>query len=198
MMTREEILPIEEYCAEHRISHKKRMGKLGISFRNFYKAKHKYRKADEQDTHPGQFSQCHAHHMTFISLDSIQNSHLLPVDPLFTSSVSSHLPKCAFYTSHWHVAMLEGNLKCPSGTSVSSIQAISVHNLFNFYLFFFSWHKSGAVTLWLSRGARFDRHARHIRLPLCHPSRTHHRQVPVPAHHSWPYFSLTRVLHQDR
>jgi len=55
MMTRKEFFSIEEYCAEHRISHKKRMEKLGIPFRNFYKAKHKYRKADEQDTHPGQF-----------------------------------------------------------------------------------------------------------------------------------------------
>ena len=57
MMTREEILSIEEYCAEHKISHKKRLEELGIPFWNFYKAKRKYRKEDEQDTHPGQFIQ---------------------------------------------------------------------------------------------------------------------------------------------
>ena len=43
MMTREEILSIEEYCAEHKISHKKRLEELGIPFWNFYKAKQKYR-----------------------------------------------------------------------------------------------------------------------------------------------------------
>ena len=36
MMTREEILSIEEYCAEHKISHKKRLEELGIPFWNFY------------------------------------------------------------------------------------------------------------------------------------------------------------------
>jgi len=57
MMTREEILSIEEYCAEHKISHKKRLEELGIPFWNFYKAKQKYRRADEQDAQPGQFIQ---------------------------------------------------------------------------------------------------------------------------------------------
>ena len=57
MMTREEILSIEEYCAEHKISHKKRLEELGIPFWNFYKAKQRYRRADEQDTQPGQFVQ---------------------------------------------------------------------------------------------------------------------------------------------
>ena len=57
MMTREEILSIEEYCAEHKISHKKRLEELGIPFWNFYKAKQKYRRADEQDVQPGQFVQ---------------------------------------------------------------------------------------------------------------------------------------------
>ena len=32
MMTREEILSIEEYCAEHKISLKKRLEELGIPF----------------------------------------------------------------------------------------------------------------------------------------------------------------------
>ena len=57
MMTREEVLSIEEYCAEHKISHKKRLEELGIPFWNFYKAKQKYRKEDEQDAQPGQFVQ---------------------------------------------------------------------------------------------------------------------------------------------
>ena len=43
MMTREEVLSIEEYCAEHKISHKKRLEELGIPFWSFYKAKQKYR-----------------------------------------------------------------------------------------------------------------------------------------------------------
>ena len=55
MMTREEVLSIEEYCAEHKISHKKRLEELEIPFWNFYKAKQKYRKEDEQDAQLGQF-----------------------------------------------------------------------------------------------------------------------------------------------
>ena len=39
-MTREEVLSIEEYCAEHKISHKKRLEELGTPFWNFYKAKY--------------------------------------------------------------------------------------------------------------------------------------------------------------
>ena len=57
MMTREEILSIEEYCAEHKISHKKRLEELGIPFWSFYKAKQKYRKEDGQNAQPGQFVQ---------------------------------------------------------------------------------------------------------------------------------------------
>ena len=56
-MPREEILSIEEYCTEHKISHKKRLEELGIPFWSFYKAKQKYRKEDEQDAQPGQFVQ---------------------------------------------------------------------------------------------------------------------------------------------
>ena len=57
MMTREEVLSIEDYCAEHKISHKKRLEELEIPFWNFYKAKQKYRKEEEQDARPGQFIQ---------------------------------------------------------------------------------------------------------------------------------------------
>ena len=57
MMTREEVLSIEDYCAEHKISHKKRLEDLGIPFWNFYKAKQKYRREDEQEAQPGQFVQ---------------------------------------------------------------------------------------------------------------------------------------------
>ena len=38
-MKREEILSIEEYCAEHKVSHKKRLEELDIPFWHFYKAK---------------------------------------------------------------------------------------------------------------------------------------------------------------
>ena len=55
MMTREEILSIEEYCAEHKISHKKRLEELGIPFWSFYKAKQKYRRANEQDAQPATY-----------------------------------------------------------------------------------------------------------------------------------------------
>ena len=35
-MTREEILSIEEYCAEHKVSHRKRLEELNIPFWHFY------------------------------------------------------------------------------------------------------------------------------------------------------------------
>ena len=57
MMTREEILSIEEYCLEHKVSHKKRLEELEIPFWHFYKAKKKYRKDDEQGSQSGEFIQ---------------------------------------------------------------------------------------------------------------------------------------------
>ena len=57
MMTREEILSIEEYCAEHKVSHRKRLEELNIPFWHFYKAKKKYRKDDEQGSQSGEFIQ---------------------------------------------------------------------------------------------------------------------------------------------
>ena len=53
-MTREEILSIEEYCAERKVSHRKRLEELNIPFWSFYRAKKKYRKEDEQDARPGE------------------------------------------------------------------------------------------------------------------------------------------------
>ena len=57
MMTREEILSIEEHCAEHKVSHRKRLEELNIPFWQFYKAKKKYRKDEEQDSSFGEFIQ---------------------------------------------------------------------------------------------------------------------------------------------
>ena len=57
MMTREEILSIEEYCAAHKVSHKKRLEELDIPFWHFYKAKKKYREEDGQEGQSGQFIQ---------------------------------------------------------------------------------------------------------------------------------------------
>ena len=56
-MTREEILSIEEYCAAHKVSHRKRLEELNIPFWQFYKAKKKYRKDDELDSSLGEFVQ---------------------------------------------------------------------------------------------------------------------------------------------
>lgn len=56
MMTREEILSIEEYCAEYKISHKKRLAELDIPFWHFYKAKHKYLMQDEPPIKPSDWT----------------------------------------------------------------------------------------------------------------------------------------------
>ena len=57
MLTREEILTIEDYCAEHKISYKTRLSELQVPLWDFYKAKKKYRDEDSMDTGPGQFVQ---------------------------------------------------------------------------------------------------------------------------------------------
>ena len=72
MMTREEILSIEEYCIEHKVSHKKRLEELEIPFWHFYKAKKKYRKDDAERSS--------SYHLANMSL---RQCHLpvLPEDP---------------------------------------------------------------------------------------------------------------------
>ena len=58
MITREEVLSIEEYCAEHKVTHKARLAELGIQFWDFYKAKKKYREEDSSSgDSSGQFIQ---------------------------------------------------------------------------------------------------------------------------------------------
>ena len=57
MITREEILSIEEYCAEHNVSHKDRLEELGISPWSYYAAKRKYREDDKLGDATGQFVQ---------------------------------------------------------------------------------------------------------------------------------------------
>ena len=42
MMTQEDILEIDQYCQEHKMSYKQRLIELDIPFWNFYKAKRKY------------------------------------------------------------------------------------------------------------------------------------------------------------
>ena len=56
MVTREEILSIEEYCAEYKISHKKRLAELDIPFWHFYKAKRKYLMQDEPPIKPSDWT----------------------------------------------------------------------------------------------------------------------------------------------
>ena len=57
MITREEFLSIEEYCAEHTVSHKDRLEELGISPWSYYAAKRKYREDDKSSDTAGQFVQ---------------------------------------------------------------------------------------------------------------------------------------------
>lgn len=57
MMTREEILSIEEYCSEHNVSHKDHLTELGIPPWGYYAAKRKYREDDKSGDAPCQFIQ---------------------------------------------------------------------------------------------------------------------------------------------
>lgn len=47
MMSREEILSIEQYCSAHNVTHKQRLAELNIPFWKFYRAKQRYRNQDE-------------------------------------------------------------------------------------------------------------------------------------------------------
>ena len=57
MMTREQILEIDQYCQEHKMSYRQRLEELDIPFWNFYKAKRKYRLEDEASSNVGEFVQ---------------------------------------------------------------------------------------------------------------------------------------------
>ena len=39
MMSREEILSVEQYCSEHNVTYKQRLAELSIPFWKFYRAK---------------------------------------------------------------------------------------------------------------------------------------------------------------
>ena len=56
MMTREEVLEIDAYCQEHKMSYRQRLEELDIRFWNFYKAKKKYRLQDEAAATDGNMS----------------------------------------------------------------------------------------------------------------------------------------------
>ena len=57
MLTREQILKIQSYCAEHGVSQKDRLEELNINLSQFYRWQQKYRQEDEQSTEPGAFVQ---------------------------------------------------------------------------------------------------------------------------------------------
>ena len=50
MLTREQVLEVQSYCAEHRISQKARLEELNINVSQFYRWQQKYRQEDEQSS----------------------------------------------------------------------------------------------------------------------------------------------------
>lgn len=57
MLTCEEILSIEEYCAKHNVTHKTGLAELKIPFWDFYRSKKRYREEDTSVEKPGQYLQ---------------------------------------------------------------------------------------------------------------------------------------------
>ena len=57
MLTREQVLDIQTYCAEHKITIGERLGELHIETSQFYRWQRKYRQEDEQGSDPGSFVQ---------------------------------------------------------------------------------------------------------------------------------------------
>jgi hypothetical protein len=59
MLTREQILEIQSYCATHGVPQKERLEELSIKASQFYRWQQKYRQEDEQSTESGAFVQLH-------------------------------------------------------------------------------------------------------------------------------------------
>lgn len=57
MLTREQILEIDQYCQEHKVSQQSRLDELGIGRHQYYVWKRKYRMEDEEGRAPGEFVQ---------------------------------------------------------------------------------------------------------------------------------------------
>ena len=57
MLTREQVLEIQTYCAEHKITQGERLDELQIDKSQFYRWQRRYRQEDEQSTDPGTFVQ---------------------------------------------------------------------------------------------------------------------------------------------
>ena len=57
MLTREQVLEIQTYCAEHKITQGERLDELQIDKSQFYRWQRKYRQEDEQGSDPGSFVQ---------------------------------------------------------------------------------------------------------------------------------------------
>jgi len=52
MLTREQILEIDAYCAEHKVPYYERLDELGIARHRFYRWKKKYREEDQSGITP--------------------------------------------------------------------------------------------------------------------------------------------------
>ena len=52
MLTREQILEVQTYCAEHKVSQNDRLDELKIDKSQFYRWQRKYRREDEQGLGP--------------------------------------------------------------------------------------------------------------------------------------------------
>lgn len=52
MLTREQILEVQTYCAEHKVSQNDRLNELKIDKSQFYRWQRKYRREDEQGLGP--------------------------------------------------------------------------------------------------------------------------------------------------
>ena len=57
MLTREQILEIDTYCAEHQVSQQRYLDEHNIPRHQYYVWKRKYRQEDEQSADPGAFVQ---------------------------------------------------------------------------------------------------------------------------------------------
>lgn len=89
MMSREEIIEIEQYCTEHNVGKKPRLIELGIPFWDFYRSSRKYQQKDERNA-------------TEVSADNFIQHSTSPLGPPTTSNV-----KAGFYILDLTVQILQ-------------------------------------------------------------------------------------------
>lgn len=122
MLTREEVLEILNYCAEHKMSQQKRLEELGITKNVFYWYKRKYQKEDECSASESKGE--------FIQLPTSGKFVPSAMPPVKTSGIAAARSRSAKIANEGEVLRIE--LRTPSGLAMcieGKVTAALLHEL---------------------------------------------------------------------